>query len=444
MSREWFGASLSGASAELLAQILDGDPVPTFVIDAEHRVVHWNRACETIIGTPAERMVGTRDQWRAFYPEPRPVMADLIVDGALETSVASYYAGKYRRSPLIQGAFEAEDYFPDFAHGGRWLYFTAAPLRDGAGRVIGAIETLQDITERKRAEHELRELNEGLEQRVEERTQALQEANRHLQDTISMLRETQAQLVVSEKLASLGSLVAGIAHEINTPLGIGVTASTSLQGDVRQLRSALTSGTMKKSDLLTFLDHAEEATDILYGNLRRAAELIRSFKQVAADQTSDVLREIELHAYCDEVITSLRPRLKNTQIEILNQAPALKLTTYPGAVYQIVSNLVINSLIHAFAPGDTGQLKIAGHQAGEQVVLEYSDNGRGIASEHLGRIFDPFFTTRRGQGGTGLGLNIVHNLVVKKLAGRIVVDSLPGQGVRFTLTFPIHLRGDEQ
>ena len=274
---EWFGADLSGASAELLAQILDGDPVPTFVINADHVVVHWNRACEAIIGMPAERMVGTRNQWTAFYPQARPVMADLIVDGALENRVASLYSGKYRRSPLIEGAFEAEDYFPAFANGGRWLFFTAAPLRDGQGNIVGAIETLQDITERKQAEQALRELNEQLEQRIAERTAALCSTNASLEETVAILRDTQEQLVVSEKLASLGSLVAGIAHEINTPIGVGVTASTALRNDVRELRQQLASGAMKKSDLLRFLDHADEAAEILYAYLQRAAELFRSF-----------------------------------------------------------------------------------------------------------------------------------------------------------------------
>lgn len=441
MNSEWFGVNLSGASTELLAQILDGGPVPTFVINAEHLVVHWNHACETIIGMPASRIVGTRDQWKAFYPNPRPVMADLIIDGALENSVAQYYSGKYRRSSLIPGAFEAEDYFPDFANGGRWLFFTAAPLHNADGQVVGAIETLQDITERKRAEHELRELNEQLEQRISERTAALSQANDSLNDTIIKLRDTQAQLVASEKLASLGSLVAGIAHEINTPVGIGVTAATMLTGDVRQLRQAMDSGTMKKSDLLNFLNHAGEASDILFSNLQRAAELIRSFKQVAVDQTSDALRDINLQAYCDEVLTSLHPKLKHSGIGIENNCPSVLLHTYPGAIYQILTNLVMNALLHAFPNGGPGKIQIAASlESHEQIRLVFEDDGCGIEPGHLGQIFDPFFTTKRGRGGTGLGLNIVHNLVAKKLRGQIHADNNPERGARFTLTFPANLQ----
>lgn len=147
--------SLQGSTAPL-SQIIQGSPVPTFVIDAQHRVTHWNRACEAIFNVSAATMVGTTNQWRAFYADCRPVLADLIVDGVDDDGIARHYDGKFRRSGLIEGAYEAEDFFPHFGRGGRWLYFTAAPLRDGGGRIIGAIETLQDITERKFAEAALR------------------------------------------------------------------------------------------------------------------------------------------------------------------------------------------------------------------------------------------------------------------------------------------------
>lgn len=143
-----------------LRQIVNGSSVATFVIDENHTVTHWNRACEVVTGTAAADIIGTRDQWRAFYPAKRPVLADLVLDGSIEGEIERFYQGKFRRSELIDGAYEAEDYFPNFGEGGRWLYFTAAPLRDSAGRCIGAIETLQDFTERRRAEAALRESEE--------------------------------------------------------------------------------------------------------------------------------------------------------------------------------------------------------------------------------------------------------------------------------------------
>lgn len=165
---EWF--EIPALSHVPLDQLLDNNPVPTFVINADHVVTHWNRACELIIGVPAFQMVGTRNQWQAFYAQARPVMADIMVEEGHVEKIAQYYQGKFRPSKNIPGAFEAEDFFPNFPGGGRWLFFTAAPLRDEQGKIVGAIETLQDVTERKLAEQKLHALNNELEARVVERT----------------------------------------------------------------------------------------------------------------------------------------------------------------------------------------------------------------------------------------------------------------------------------
>lgn len=297
--------------------------------------------------------------------------------------------------------------------------------------------TLQDVTEQKRAELALRELNETLEQRVLDRT-------RELSQSLASLRETQAQLVQSEKMASLGGLVAGISHEINTPLGIGVTSATTLQEEFRLLKSAFQENTLKRSMLERFIDHGLNGCDILVTNLLRAAELIRSFKQVAVDQSSDDWRVINLHEYIDEIIVSLKPRLKSSRVQVLNESNGqLMLRTHPGAIYQILSNLVLNALIHAYAPDQPGTIRIRAEQVGQDVELDVADDGKGIPAEIQDRIFDPFFTTRRGSGGSGLGLHIVFNLVSGTLAGGIQLIKNTSQGATFRIRFPVQSQSED-
>jgi signal transduction histidine kinase len=245
-------------------------------------------------------------------------------------------------------------------------------------------------------------------------------------------------LVQAEKLAALGSLVAGIAHEINTPLGIALTSASLLSEETRQFSGRVESGAVKKSDLQQFLRVTRESTSLILGNAERAASLVHSFKQVAVDQTSEARREFDLAQYIDEVIDSLRPKFKRTPIRVVNDCPRdIRVDSYPGAVAQIVTNLLLNALIHAFNETQSGQFQISAQLNGRNVKLCFADDGRGIGPEHLSRIFEPFFTTRRGAGGTGLGLHIVYNIVTKRLGGHIEVESEPGQGTRFTLTLPL-------
>jgi len=288
-----------------------------------------------------------------------------------------------------------------------------------------------------RAELQLREVNASLESKVTERTQALQAANAALHDTIAKLSDTQNELIQAGKMASLGSLVAGISHEINTPLGIGVTSASSLQENVKKLHEAFENDSMKRSSLEQFMVHAEEATDILLRNLQRAADLVRSFKMVAVDQTSGDWRTINMRAYVDEIILSLHPSLKRMDIHMENACdPEIVIHTMPGVIFQIISNLVMNSLIHAYDPDQVGHIRISARREGGQIVLNYSDDGKGIPEQHLQQVFDPFFTTRRGQGGSGLGLNIVYNLVTGTLKGAIGVESKPSMGTAFKISFP--------
>jgi PAS domain S-box-containing protein len=304
------------------------------------------------------------------------------------------------------------------------------------------VTVLDDITEHKWAEESLRKLNEDLEQRVEARTVELQKTNRFLQESLETLERTQKRLVESEKMAALGGLVAGVAHEINTPLGIGVTAASHLVEQSREIVTLYNQGQMKRSDLEQYLKTATESTVMIFENLRRAAENIQSFKQIAVDQTSDKKRLFNLKHCIDNVMLSLYPRLKGTHHTITAQCPEdIDLESYPGAFSQIITNLVMNSLIHGFEHKDQGMIVLDVIRNHDTLRIQYRDNGNGMSEETRLRIFEPFFTTKRGQGGSGLGLHIVYNLVTQKLDGQIECESTPGVGTTFTIEIPVKQEG---
>jgi len=303
-----------------------------------------------------------------------------------------------------------------------WVSMSADAIRggDGALRVVGV---MADIDARKRAELELQRYHHELEELVHERTE--------------QLREAQTELVEAEKLAGLGSLVAGVAHEINTPVGVAVTGASLLDEDVRAFRDRVAAGGLKRSELEAFMERVGRGSSLVMANLQRAAALIRSFKQVAVDRASGERRTVRLASYLGDVLESLRPQWRRRPVRIDLQAdadPALE--TDPGAIAQVVTNLVENALVHAF-PGDaagTITVRVAADDA--NALLTVADDGAGMPPEVQRRIFEPFFTTRRGQGGSGLGLHIVYNLVAQRLDGRIRVESEPGAGTRFTVSIP--------
>ncbi|MGE4318753.1 MAG: cache domain-containing protein [Deferribacterales bacterium] len=287
------------------------------------------------------------------------------------------------------------------------------------------------------SEHQLRLLNEKLEDKVRERTN-------DLEASLDNLKKTQSQLIESEKMASLGNLVAGVAHEINTPIGIGVTSATFLEDKLKELKSAYESGSMKKSDLDKFLDLSEESVRNITVNLLRAANLIKSFKQVAVDQSSEMRREFNLKHYLGDILMSLRPKLKTTRHQITINAPEeLIINSYPGAFMQIFSNLIMNSLIHGFEDTEQGKISIDVKTDGKDITIVFADNGHGMTQEQLNRIYEPFYTTKRNNGGSGLGMNVVYNLVTRKLGGTIFVSSEEGKGSVFIITLPGELNHEK-
>jgi two-component system NtrC family sensor kinase len=273
--------------------------------------------------------------------------------------------------------------------------------------------------------------------RIREAEDAARRSARQTAQALADLRRTQESLLQSERLASLGSLVAGVAHEINTPVGIALTSASVLKEATDELQAAVAGEGLKKSTVLRYLETAAESARLIMNNADRAAHLIHSFKQIAVDQTSEARRRFALMEYVEEIVTSLRPKLKTTRIDLQFDGPDdIVLDSYPGAFAQVITNLVLNCAEHAFDAERPGHIQIHARRERDTVELEVTDDGKGIAPELLDRIFDPFFTTRRGQGGTGLGLNIVYNLVAKQFGGTISVRSTVGTGTRFTLRIP--------
>jgi two-component system, NtrC family, sensor kinase len=269
-----------------------------------------------------------------------------------------------------------------------------------------------------------------LERAVHERTERLEQQN-------AALKDAQSELVRQEKLASLGRLVAGVAHEINTPLGICVTATSHLVQELKLTRQDLDAGELTEESLATFFDVVDQSLRIMTTNTQRAAALVRSFKQVAVDQSSDDLRTFNLNAYLNEVLLSLQPKLKGRPLKVeIECPPELVLDSFPGAVSQIVTNMVVNSLVHGYEREDKGTITLRVAQEGDMVSFDYADDGAGMDEDTLSKLFEPFFTTKRGNGGSGLGAHILYNLATGALGGSVRAESAPGKGLRYYLKFP--------
>lgn len=288
------------------------------------------------------------------------------------------------------------------------------------------------LKRQKATEEEIRELNLVLEDRVEQRAQ-------ELKHSFDQLHQTQDKLVESEKMAALGGLVAGIAHEINTPLGVCATANSYLIQRVKHYTGNYDVANLTRTDFASLIATLDESTHFIQTNLERASGLIRSFKQVAVDRSNDEVRKFNLHSYLSEIILSLEPEIKKLKPDIaINCDRFLDITSHPGAIAQIITNLVMNSLIHGFEDRNVKnpRIEISVTPESEYINLHYSDNGKGASPEQLKKIFDPFFTTRRNHGGSGLGLHIVYNLVSQTLGGSIDCHSTPGEGIKFRIKIP--------
>ncbi|OOF01553.1 ATP-binding protein, partial [Salinivibrio sp. MA427] len=319
-----------------------------------------------------------------------------------------------------------------FGEQSRYFVFQAI-AHHGVNGFRGFRGTGIDITELKAAQFELEALNQNLELTVDERTRELQESMEHL-------TAAQEQLVESEKLAALGSLVAGVAHEVNTPLGIAVTASSVVQDVTKTLNQAFENQTLTSTQFASLMKQANESVQMLEHNLTRATRLIRDFKQTAVDQVSEALTEFDVKQTLDALIASLHPETRKVPVkpQVVGDNN-IRMYSLPGVITQIISNLVMNSINHAFEDTQSPEIIIEFETQDDHLYLSYQDNGCGIDPTLHHRIFEPFYTTKRGRGGSGLGLNLVFNLVRQKLEGELQFESEPGKGAKFMFLIPLSL-----
>lgn len=385
---------------ERLRTILACSPFPIVIARlSDGEVQYFNWQAELLFGSEGSRLTLTRDN--RFFVDPADgerLLREVDEEGIARELEARLVAGD-------GGQF--------------WALLSAVTINDGGESTI--LIAVNDITQRRQSEQETAAARERAEQ------------------ALADLRRTQENLIQAEKMASLGGLVAGVAHEVNTPVGSALTGITYLADHTRNVSARFQQGALKKGDFTDYLAAATEACALIEGNLHRAAELIQSFKQTAVDQTSEERRRFELASYLQDVFTSLHPRLRKAGHQVkFDCEPNLHIDSYPGALFQVLTNLTMNALTHAYPGGGAGNLSLTGRLAGPgEVELRFADDGCGIPAAHRNRIFDPFFTTKRGAGGSGLGLHIVYNIVHKTLRGTIRVESEEGAGSVFTLRFPM-------
>jgi signal transduction histidine kinase len=368
-------------------------------------------------------MYDTESFWAAVHPDDRSQVREALISHIQGHS--PYYEAVYRVG-----------YPPDNY---QWAVSKARIVEwseDGQPEVLAGAS--KNITELKNTEAALRDLNESLETLVDQRTVNLKEANRDLETALTRLQETQKQLVESEKMASLGGLVAGIAHEINTPLGVALTAVSHQHAGIETNLKQLQEQEQASDDELNRWRNELQTNEIMTRNLERAVELINNFKLVAVDRSREVIRDFNLNEYLSAIVLSLKPQLNEGKHTIEVHCPeSLILHSYPGALHQILGNLIMNSIHHGFVEKVAGEIRIDVSCSGDQVELRYRDDGVGLAAGIEGKIFDPFFTTNRSRGSSGLGMHIVFNLVTQALGGTIRATSEVGCCAEFVLNFPV-------
>lgn len=467
---------------QVLAQTISSVPIGMFVLDVGHGVRYWNRVCESLSGISAQQVLGRTEAWRIAYDTPRPTLADLIIDQASEEELRARYDGdKLQRLGYVDGAWEVVDFFPLVGPRGAWLRLTAAPVRDDGGRIIAAVETLSDISAQKENERLLDLARVSAEQLVTERTLELEKAksalevdvarrkeveaellrhlteltslNMQLHDTQEKLMHSQQQLVQSEKMASIGQLAAGVAHEINNPIGYVFSNFGSLQTYLADILALLTRY-MEAEDQLAdpALRQALQATrkeidldflreDILAlmnesrEGIERVRKIVQDLKEFSHVDASPDWQWADLHRGLESTLNIAHNEIKY-RAEVIREFGQLpQIQCLPSQLNQVFMNILVNAA-HAMEDRTRGTITVRTGTENQGVWVEVSDTGCGMTPEVLGRIFDPFFTTKAVGKGTGLGLSLSYG-IVQKHHGRIDAHSTPGAGTTFRIWLPI-------
>jgi PAS domain S-box-containing protein len=418
---------------ESLSQIVQASSIPTFVIDNNHTITHWNKACENLTGISAKEMVGTRKQWLAFYTEERPVMADLMVDGAPEEDIIRYYGGKCRESTVIDGAHEAEDFFPDLGEKGKWLFFTAAPLRDTEGNVTGAIETLQDISERKWAEEELKNYRDHLEDLVEKRAAKVEKANEQLQLEIAERKRAEEELQKAREAAesanrTKSAFLANMSHELRTPLNAIIGYSEMLMEDTEDLGQEQFISDLKRI-------HASSK------HLLMLINDVLDLSKIEAGKMELYLETFDIESVIQNVVSTIQPLVDKNSNVLKVQCPDDLGTIHADLtkVRQTLFNLLSNAC--KFTEQGTIWLEVS-HETedgNKWVIFTVRDTGIGMTEKQMEKLFQAFSQAHTsagdGYGGTGLGLAITQRFC-RMMGGDIIAKSEAGVGSTFTIRLP--------
>lgn len=406
---------------EIYKHVLELMPQRVFWKNKQSVYLGANAAFAKDAGLPeASKIVGTNDF--DYFPKEAQL----------------YINDDHRTMQSRQHMLNAEE--PQTALDGKkiWLRTSKRPMVNSENEVIGLLGTYDEITELKNVQFELQESKDKLEERVKERTEDLITSNRKLEKTLTELKQTQNHLVETEKMTALGNLVAGISHEVNTPIGVSVSAASHLQENIEALEIAFQSAKLTEEHFNNFCSTARDSAQMLLNNLTRASKLIKDFKQIAVDQSNDVPRKVILKDYVTSVLSTLSPAFRNKKIELeIDIDSQLKLIIYPGAFAQIVTNFTENAIKHAFPEENAvGTFRIFCDIDHANINVLFSDDGVGIPLAVQKKIFEPFFTTQRSNGGSGLGLSIAYNIICQQFGGKLECKSEPGKGTKFLVQIP--------